>query len=250
MNKLLYIVLLAVLLNSCNSENATDCFQTAGKIVQKEFQLKRFDTITVYDKIEVIVKEAPVQKVVLESGKNLMVDISVVNANGNLVLKSENNCNLFREFNVTKVYVESPNLYKIKNCSGAPVSSDGVLTYETLNLISENSGNIGKYRVDGLFNVNVKNKRTNVVVNNLTTTTLKGTTDLLSINYANGDARFEGRDLKAEKVTVFHRGTNDIIVNPQQEINGQLKSTGDLILVNKPPIVEVKEFYKGKLIIE
>ena len=39
------IILLSMLLFSCDSENANDCFQTSGKIISKEFPVENFNKI-------------------------------------------------------------------------------------------------------------------------------------------------------------------------------------------------------------
>lgn len=243
-------VLLIIIFCACSSEKAPDCLKAAGKITQKEFDLATFDTITAYDKIKVVIKEAPTQRIVLETGEHLMADVSIVNESGNLMLKNANTCNMFREFDVTTVYVETPSLHTVKNCSGASIVSDGVLSYDTLNLVSENYNKIGEYRVDGTFDMNVSCNNLNLIINNLCTTTLKGDVTNLNIVYADGDARFEGRNLSANNITVFHRGTNDITVTPKQSLTAKLVSTGNLILTNTPSILEVEELYKGKVIVE
>lgn len=249
MNKLIYILCVLFLFN-CDSENAPDCIQTAGVIIKKEYSLDAFTAIDVFDNIEVVITQLPTQKVVLETGKNLVNDITISVENGVLTLKNANHCNYARDYNVTKVYIDAPQLKTIKNCSSAPITSNGVLEYDVLHLSSENSNKIGDYRVDGTLNLEVKSKHISLVVNNLCTTTLKGSTDNLIINYANGDARFEGRYLDANTVYVYHRGSNDIIVNPKQKITGKLVSTGNLVLVNKPLITTIDALYKGKVIVE
>jgi hypothetical protein len=54
----------------------------------------------------------------------------------------------------------------------------------------------------------------------------------------------------AQNIDIFQRSSNDMIVNPQQTLTGEIRSTGDVILVNTPPIIEVEEFYTGQLIFE
>ena len=44
---------------SCNTEKAPDCFQTAGKTVQKEVKLEPFQEIMVYERVKLYVKEGP-----------------------------------------------------------------------------------------------------------------------------------------------------------------------------------------------
>jgi len=79
---------------------------------------------------------------------------------------------------------------------------------------------------------------------------ITGQTENLYIGFFSGSGRFEGENLTAQNVEVFHRGSNNIIVNPQLSITGALYSTGDLVSVNRPETVEVEEFYTGRLIFE
>jgi hypothetical protein len=41
-----------------------------------------------------------------------------------------------------------------------------------------------------------------------------------------------------------------MFVNPQRSIRGEIRSGGDVIAVFRPPVVEVEEFYTGRLIFE
>ena len=77
MKTLVYLVII-VLLFSCNSENAGDCFQTVGSILQEEIALDTFDKILVNRDVELIVKEGNTQKVIIETGKNLWNDVEAI----------------------------------------------------------------------------------------------------------------------------------------------------------------------------
>ena len=70
------------------------------------------------------------------------------------------------------------------------------------------------------------------------------------LDFFSGSGRFEGESLIAQHVEIFHRGTNDIFVNPQLSISGELRSTGNVISVTQPLIIDVEEFYTGRLIFE
>ena len=61
---------------------------------------------------------------------------------------------------------------------------------------------------------------------------------------------FQLENFAIQNANVYHRGTNKVIVNPIQTLRGSVLSTGDLISVNRPPIVEVEETYTGRLIFE
>jgi hypothetical protein len=41
-----------------------------------------------------------------------------------------------------------------------------------------------------------------------------------------------------------------MIVNPQQSIVGEIVATGDIISYNRPPLVDVKELFTGRLLFE
>lgn len=249
MKHILYLFAAIVLL-SCNGDNVPDCFQNSGAIVQQEFVVETFDKITVYERIELIVKDEPTQKVVVGTGEYLMNDIEVKVENGALILKNNNACNLTRDYGITKVYVSSPNLTEIRNSSGLAVSSDGVLNYTNLALVSEDFNATYVTHTDGDFNLQVNCDSIDIVFNNLSRVFISGFVNNLFIGFYSGDARFEGANLTAQNIKVFQRSSNDMIVNPQQSLTGEIRGTGDVISLNRPPIVDVEEFYTGKLIFE
>lgn len=248
MKKFLTILVTCVLL-SCSSENAPDCLQNAGTTIQEEFEVSTFDKITVFERIELIIKDEPVQNVTVETGEFLLNDIDVSVVDGELILKNNNACNLFRDYGITKVFVSAPNLTEIRNASGLDVSSDGVLTYSNLLLLSEDFGvDEGTFRTSGDFNLEVDCEDIVIRTNNLSNIFMSGEVENINIRFFSGDGRFEGADLVAQNVEVFHRSSNDIIVNPQESLIGQIRSTGDVISLNQPAIVDIEEFYTGRLI--
>ena len=90
----------------------------------------------------------------------------------------------------------------------------------------------------------------NVVSNNISSFYFIGQTNNLTINFPSGDGRFEGQDLIANHVDVFHRGSNDMIVHPIESLSGELRGTGDLISVNQPTSINVEQYYTGQLILQ
>lgn len=249
MKNFFYIVLSVVLL-SCNGDNVPDCFQNSGSIIQQEFEVDQFDKITVFERVELIVKDEPIQKVVVETGEYLLNDIEVKVEDGRLLLINNNSCNLTRNYGITKVYVSAPNLTEIRNSSGLTLSSDGFLNYNNLRLISENFNNEGTFNSDGDFNLQVNCNKIDVVVNNLSSIFISGSVTNLFIGYYSGDARFEGANLIAQNIDIFQRSSNDMIINPQLSLTGEIRGTGDVISLYHPPIVEVVQFYTGELIFE
>ena len=203
MKTLVYLVII-VLLFSCNSENAGDCFQTVGSILQEEIALDTFDKILVNRDVELIVKEGNTQKVIIETGKNLWNDVQAIVVDGQLILSDNNSCNYVRDYGNTKVYVTSPNITEIRSSTQYDVSSEGVLRYPSLTILSEDYSAPDSFTV-GNFRLDIDAVNFYVVFNNLSNAYITGKTDNLNVTYASGTSRFEGRNLIAQNVYIWNR---------------------------------------------
>ena len=247
MKKTVYILIL--LLFACNSEDANDCFQTSGEIIQQEVIVSSFNSILVNRDIELIVKSALDYKVTIETGENLLNDVTAEVIDNQLVLTDNNTCNYVREYSITKVYVEAPNLTEIRTSSQYTISSNGILDYDTLALFSEDYNGGSEFTI-GDFRLSIDSNTLNITSNNLSFFYIDGMVETLFVGFYSGVGRFEGENLIAQNVNVFHRSSNDVVVNPQQSLTGALRGTGNLISINQPPIVDVERFYTGELIFD
>ena len=82
----------------------------------------------------------------------------------------------------------------------------------------------------------MNNQSLTIANNNVSRFFLSGQTNTATFNFYFGDGRIEAQNLIAQNVVVYHRGSNDMIVNPIQSVTGVLNSTGNLILKNVPPV--------------
>ncbi|WP_299255787.1 head GIN domain-containing protein [uncultured Aquimarina sp.] len=244
------LIVLMFLVIACDTENALDCFQRTGDIVRKEVEVSDFSRILVLPNIELIIKEGETTSVIIETGDNLLDEVSAVVEGDRLILENTNDCNFVRDFNQTKIYITAPNITQIRSATQYDISSDGVLSYPLLSLVSEDFIEDNGGNTTGTFTMQVGNEKLTVVGNNIASFFLSGTTNSLTITIASGTGRFEGADLIAENVKIKHRGTNKVIVNPLQSIKGEILSTGDVISANRPSIIEVEEFFTGRLIFQ
>jgi hypothetical protein len=247
MKRLIYSLL--VLVFACNSEDANDCFQTSGDIIQETVDISNFERILVNRDVELIIKDAPDYKVTIETGENLINDVKAEFIGNQLVLTDSNSCNYVRDHGITKVYVEAPNLTEIRTSSQYDISSDGVLNYESLILYSEDFNGGSEFTV-GDFRLTVNAVNLDIYSNNLSFYYIDGEVEELFIGFYSGAGRFEAESLIAENISVYHRGSNDMIVNPQLSLTGELRGTGNLISVNQPEVVEVERIYTGQLIFQ
>lgn len=248
--KRITLIVSMFLVIACDTENALDCFQRTGDIITQEVEVVDFTRILVNPGVQLILKEGETTSVIIETGDNLLDEVSAVVEGDRLILSNTNDCNFVRDFNQTKIFVTAPNITEIRSETQFDISSDGVLRFPSLTLFSEDFLEDGGGNITGTFTIEVENEVLTVVGNNIASFFISGETNTLNITFASGTGRFEGSNLIAQNINVRHRGTNKIIVNPQQSIKGEILSTGDVISVNRPSIIEVEEFFTGRLIFQ
>ncbi|WRI31757.1 head GIN domain-containing protein [Maribacter sp. BPC-D8] len=242
------ILVLLLSFISCDSENASDCFQETGDIIREEVLVAEFTSITAFENVALVIKQGDTQKVEIETGENLRNEVAAVVVDGRLLLTDTNECNYVRDYGTTVVYVTTPNLTSIRSSTGFPIQSDGVLTFESLSLLSESFTDPEAETTDGEFNLELDVTSLSITSNGISYFKLKGSAESFNISIAAGDSRVETQDLITQRVNVKHRGSNDLLVNPQESLTGILRGTGDLQSYNRPPTVAVEELYNGRLI--
>jgi hypothetical protein len=240
-------MLLFTLLTACNGENAPDCFQNAGNIVRDGVGVADFEKITVFENVSLILKQGTETKVEVETGEFLRDEIEVTVEGNRLLLRNTNDCNYSRDYGLTKIYVTAPNITEIRSSTGLLIESDGVLAYQNLILLSESFINPESETTDGSFDLELDSENITIIVNGIAFFKLRGMTQNLNLTIAAGDSRIEAEALIAKNIVLDHRGSNDMFINPQQSLTGVIRGTGDVIGLNRPPVVDVEEIFNGRL---
>lgn len=244
-----YIALFSLVLVFVSCEKPSDCVESTGDIITKEITITPFNRIEVLQGIEMIITQGPEYKVEVQTGENLMDNIEVIQNGTVLSLKDVSTCNWVREFGQTKVYITAPNIEEIYSKTERSISSNGVLTYPILRLFALDSEGDGREGAGtGDFFIAVNNYQLVIQNNNVARFFISGQTNDALIDFYAGDGRVEAPNLTVQRVKVFHRGTNDMILKPMESIIGKMVSTGDIILKNNPPIVNVEQLYQGQII--
>ena len=244
----LFIVLILAVLSSCNDPDANGCFKTTGDEVETVLELPEFSRVLVGRNIEAFIVQDTQYAVRIVTGDNLLNDVSVTLSGDQLIVKDNNTCNFTREYRAAKVYISSPDLREIRSSTQFAISSAGTLSYPDISLISENFNNNEALPL-AEFHFDINARRLSVVSNSVSNFYIKGSVDQLYVGFFNGVGRFEGQNLVAGQVEVSHRGSNDMIVNPQETITGIIRGTGDVIAVNRPGVIAVDQLYTGQLFI-
>ncbi|RZJ66469.1 MAG: DUF2807 domain-containing protein [Flavobacterium sp.] len=243
------IVLLLVLILAASCGVNDNCIKSTGKVVTKPIDVSQtpFTKISVFPGIALVVKQGDDYAMSIQSGENIIDDVSFKVQDGMLTLKDDSGCNLVRAYGQTKVFITAPNLEEIYSNTEKDIVSDGVLTFPTLRLFSMDFfDGVGT----GDFHIAVNNGQLVIESNHVAAFYITGQTDQLLLNFYDGIGRFEGADFLADEIKVFHRGSNDMIVHPTQTISGNIYSTGNIICKSQPANVDVVEHWSGRLIFE
>lgn len=247
MKKFSVVMILFWMLSGC--EKPSDCIESTGAIIIKDVAVQPFNKIKVYRGIEVVITDGPETKVQIEAGKNFIDNVSVTQNGDQLIFKDEASCNWVRSYGRVKILVTTPTLEEVYSKTDRNISSNGVLTFPILRLKAFDKDGDGETGAGtGDFHIQVNNSQLVIENNNVSRYYISGQTHNALLNLYFGDGRIEAENLVVQTVNVFHRGSNDMIVKPIQSLQGKIVSTGNIILKNTPPIVEVEELYQGRVI--
>lgn len=231
-----------------------DCFKGNGDQVIQTFPLENFNKIKVYDGIGLVVKEGPTYEVKVKTSEHIIDNIELKLVENMLVVKDNSSCNIARDYGQTIVYITIPDgtlLPRIEelelHCkTEQKIQSEGVLHSPIIRLFA--IGDDGDGAGTGDFHINLDNSQLVVESNNVSNFYINGHCEEMLLNFYFGNGRFFGEELHAEKIKLFHRGSNDMLVYPIQKIEGIISATGNVVLKNVPPVVTVEELFRGRVI--
>ncbi len=243
MKKIIFFFFIVFNFTHCNKE----CLADYGNWIEQEFEVEPFSNITVYSGIELHIIDGSSQKVIVKTGENRLDQLTFKIYGETLEITTEEECIYNANYEPIKVYITHPSLFNLRNAGSYPIFSENTLTYPQLTLISENFQNLA-YSNIGDFQVSVDNDRLNVISNGVSNFFIQGKTHTLSLGYYSGSGKFEGQNLMAQHVEVFHRGENTLKIFPVQSLIGNIYSVGNLLSFNHPDTVNITQHYTGKLI--
>ena len=245
MIKNLFLFCTIVLLQNCGISE--DCLKGNGKQIVKTYQIENFTKVKVYSGVGLVIKEGANFEVKLTTSENIADNIEVALQDNMLIVKDNATCNITRDYGLSTVYVTVPNLEEIHCKTEQDIKSDGVLHFPNLKLFSiDLTDGAGT----GDFYLNIDNASTYVESNNVSNFYLTGRCNNLHVFFSWGNGRFEGKDFIVENnLTFFQRSSNDMILFPLDVLEGNIYSTGNVILKNNPNTPpNVNEYFSGRLI--
>jgi hypothetical protein len=248
MKKTVLLFLTIILFISC--EKPGDCFKSSGPLKSKIFEGLTFSKLLINKRISVVLIEGPEHKVEVQTGENLINDIEVTVEGDLLKLSDNTTCNWVRDYGNTTVYVTAPNITQINSKTEQNITSEGVLHYPNLHVISSNQNDGYSGVGTGDYYLNVDNESVTVENNDLGRFFITGNTNNLFVFFYENGGVFHGENLYANTVFFYHRGSNDLFIRPLQVLTGDIYNVGDVNCYSRPPAenVHVVEHYRGRLI--
>ena len=240
-----------VLATSCGISE--DCFKGNGNQVIQLFPLENFTKIKVYDGVGLVIKEGTNYEVKVITSDNILENLEVKLQGNMLVVKDNSTCNIARDYGLTKVYVTVPDgtflpiipELELHCKTEQKIESQGVLHSSIVRLFSiDDSDGAGT----GDFHLEIDNGQLVIENNNVSNFYITGHCNEMLLNFYFGNSRVYGQNLHTELIKIYHRGSNDMFVYPVQKIEGTIFATGNVILQNVPPLVNVDEVYTGRVI--
>lgn len=252
MNKIVYILLLIFTVSCGISE---DCFKGNGNPTTLTYPYDSFTKIKVYSGVGLVVKEGPEYEVKIETRDNIKDNIEVTLNNDMLVVKDNSTCNIARDYGVTTIYVTIPDgtvnpqiqALELHSKTEQKIMSDGVLHSPIIRLFSMGDDGDGSGSSDFYINTETSGQLV-VETNTISNFHINGNCQEMLLNFYFGDGRFYGENFEVQNIKVYHRGSNDMIVKAIQKIEGIINATGNVVLKNVPPIIDVEEVFRGRLI--
>ena len=242
MKKLIIVFSLLVLI-SCDENQL---LESTGAIISKEISVGFFDKVNISEGIELHIIDEITSKVEIIAGKNVIDKVSFSVLDNQLFIDATNGSQSFQSYEPIKIYISVDDLHTIYSSSQFNVFSENELNFNNFHLQS----GLFADTASGEFHLDVNCTSLSIEDNGVSFYNISGTTTELTVGFYNGDVRFDGTNLVAQNVHVFQRSSNDIIVNPQQKITGTIYSTGNVVLKNNPPIIDIQVLYLGQLVLD
>ncbi|HET7818581.1 MAG TPA: head GIN domain-containing protein [Bacteroidia bacterium] len=236
---LILFVILPLFLIKCNKDGTSRCFKGNGSRTTELRKVAAFNSLYVEDNIDVVLKQGPVQEVIVEAGENLIPLIRTEVINNELHIKNDNKCNWARSYkkgNIT-VHITSPSYNHINDYGSGLISSRDTLTCDSINIYTRESGDIDiTINTYAFFIQNIGSSDI----------TVKGKTSLFGV-FHTGEGFLYCQDLKADVIWTYSEASGNEYYFPQLELSATINWVGDVYYKGAAP-VRSKGKGTGKLI--
>jgi hypothetical protein len=220
-----------ILFISCKKQNDCDCIKSRGAPINEIRTIATpFTILQTFDKIEVYYIQdttATTCTVKVETGKNLLSNISTEVIDGALQIRNLNKCNFVRSNNDVTVYVTSPHVFCFIQDGVGNTYSANTITQDSVRYNVRNSGdihlNVNVHTVYGrLYGIG------DIYLNGI------GQYHLV---YAAGECFINAQNLQTFYSYVVYESTGEAHVNVSNQLDAEIDYTGNLYYTGSATII-------------
>jgi len=223
------------------TKNGGVCVTNTGPVITQDRSLSGFDSISLFNYVNLILTHDSVDKVVVEAGQNIIGGISTRIENRQLIISNNNSCNWLRSFKQPiNVYVSCRNIWRIYYQSSGNITSLNTLKFDSLKV--EVWGGCGTIDLDlkifsGYFILNTGTADFR----------LRGHCDINSV-FTGEYGKFDGTDLYTRYSFITNNGSNDSYVRVSEHLEGIIGNIGNIYYTGNPKTIEETVTGSGKMI--
>ncbi|MBS1647440.1 MAG: DUF2807 domain-containing protein [Bacteroidetes bacterium] len=223
LKNILILSIISMFFFSCNKQNACDCFKPRGhETTEIRAITTPFNTIQAFDKIEVYYKQDTTltnSTISVETGSNLMSNITTQVVDSVLQIKNNNKCNFVRgDHNGVSVYITAPHVrYFIQDGVGN-IYSQNTLVEKSIDYNLRNSGN-------AYLQVNTQSLWGHIF--GIGDAHVSGQTQQHFVN-VQGESFLYAHDLTANYCFILYNATGEAHVNVNGELDAVVQYTGNI----------------------
>jgi hypothetical protein len=234
-------IFLVLLFAGCNKDNGV-CVSSTGKVVQIERPALPFNRLAINDNINVfLTQDNAVNKIVVESGENLIDGITTEIDSGKLVLKNENSCNWLRSFKVpVNVYITFTQLDSISTRAAGNITfTNNWTSYSVYLEVVEGSG---------ALDIKLNTYRCYFMVFYGTTNlNITGVSEVSTmISYGFGPVHAESLDTKFTYISCY--SSNDMFVSSSLDLEVEIGNIGNVYYRGNPSTILTEYYSSGRLL--
>lgn len=242
-----FFVFMSLSFMSCNKENAPDMFKSTGDVKTVTRSLQGFHSLTVFDHIDIELKQGTEYKAEITAGKNLIPKIDLNIRDSMLTIRNKNTFNWVRSYKKNDVkitlYIPVTKTIKIEQYGSGKIYSTDTLKSHEINIDMQSSGD---------FDITVDCFRFSCVQyrRNFGSIKVKGKcTQLINVNDGTGEFNSLGLYCQYARVETVNKANSYAYVPGPLKV--RIMDSGDIYISGNPaPIEWIEKKGKGNLILQ
>lgn len=226
---LVMTLLAAVVAIGCNKEGGV-CFSNSGTVITQQRLVADFDSIALYDNVDLVLSQDSVYQLSVEAGQNVIAGITTEVTDNKLVIHNRNSCNWLRSYDKPiRVYVTVKNLSKIHYESAGNITATRTIYGGQLTI--ELWGGCGIIDLD--LNIN---EGTFIQHMGTADLVLRGQCNISSV-YSGDFGKLQLGGLSTGYTFVKNNGSNDCYVSVSKVLEATIGSIGNIYYTGNPDSV-------------